>query len=146
MRPKSQVFWVSNQPFCDTVNAYSTFKSSLSTKLIAPILFIGLLILLGFLVFFVFFAKAVVDQQASEKASGIAEALIIAIEADTDKAGANRVISALATRKNIIRLSLVEAASGKIVADSQQAYIGKYLDNTYNAMHSSRFGELQKKK
>ena len=85
------------------------------------------------------------DQQASEKANDIAEALIIAIEADADKASARRVVSALATRKNIIRLSLIESKSKLIVADSQHEHIGKKLNASYNELDLSRFNKLKKK-
>lgn len=104
--------------------------SSLSVKLTLPIIAIGSLIFVSFLLSFMFLSKKISYREAITEGRYISNTLVIAIEADAEKENARRVLSALALESNVVRLTLIEEKNGIIVADNAHENFGQLASDS----------------
>ena len=118
------------------------FKNSIFAKLTAPILIVVVAMTVGLVVYVSVLANTISIEQARNDGEDISRSIVVAIEADAEKGNARRVISALATNPNVLRLSLVEIESFRIVADNMFEHIDQHLQNAHHQGDVAIFAQL----
>lgn len=118
------------------------FSQSLAFKLTFPALIIGACTFTLIVVLMTVRSGQVLEEIIDSETESILETLVIASEANATLENLQSVVYNLASKNNVLRLSVVNGSTGEVISDSKQGTRRQHYSDTFTADQSQLFSSI----